>query len=67
MELLQSAKKPSSLHKNFVCRCLQSEAQFLLGLLKTAERSEWPEDEYIEEALKISVMNLKELVSYLAH
>ena len=66
MELIQSVKKPSSLNKDFVCRCLKSEAQFLLGLLKTAEQSERPEDEYIEEALKISVGNLKGLIKFLS-
>ena len=67
MELIQSVKKPTSLHKDFVRRCLRSEAQFLLGLLKNAERSEWPEDSYIEEALRMAIDNLKGLRKYLSH
>lgn len=67
MELTQSIKNPSILHKNFVCRCLRSEVQVLLGLLKNAEQSERPEDAYIEEVLKMSVGNLREVIEDLLH
>jgi len=66
VELIQSVKNPSRLHKDFVCRCLKSEAQFLFGILKTAEQSESPEDGHIKEALKISVVNLKGLIKFLS-
>jgi hypothetical protein len=65
MKLIQSVNNPSRLHKDFVCRCLKSEAQFLFSLLKTVEQSGRLENEYIRKSLRISVMNLKGLVRLL--
>ena len=65
--MLQTVPRPSSLHKDFVSRSLDAEVQFLEDLLRKVEQSEWPEDSYIRESLKISMSNIKGLIKYLSH
>ncbi|MFP4472656.1 MAG: hypothetical protein ACLFPX_02125 [Candidatus Omnitrophota bacterium] len=67
MDLITRADRPSSLHKDVISRCLRTEIQCLESLLKTLEQSEWPKDDYIQESLKFSCSNLKDLTRYLSN
>ncbi len=67
MGMVQSSIRPTSLHRNFVSRCLKSEIQSLQGLLKILEQSEWPGENYIVKFLRVTDVNFKDLIRYLSN
>ena len=66
MEMAQNHIDSSGLYKNFVSRCLESEASVLQGLLKMMEESKHPESVHIKGSLKVSILNLRDLANDLS-